>query len=89
VWRWSYASKDGGGNHRRRPESLGGGGDRGRRRRLGVERERARGTGLGRFDRPGTQSVGLDPARWAGLANGPGPNFNNLKNQKGLKQYFK
>jgi hypothetical protein len=33
------------------------------------------GTGLGRFDRPRTQSVGLDPARWAGLANGPRPNF--------------
>jgi hypothetical protein len=32
-------------------------------------------TGLGRFDRPRTQSVGLDPTRWAGLANGPGPNF--------------
>jgi hypothetical protein len=36
---------------------------------------RARGTGLGRFDRPRTQSVGLDPARWARLANRPRPNF--------------
>jgi hypothetical protein len=38
-------------------------------------RARGGGTGLGRFDRPRTQSVGLDPARWAGLANGPRPKF--------------
>jgi hypothetical protein len=71
----SFAPGGGGGNHRRRPGSSGGGGDRGRRRGLGERGVRARGTRLGQFDRPRTQSVGLDPARSAGLANGSRPNF--------------
>jgi hypothetical protein len=41
-WRRSFTSKDGGGNHRRWPESSGGGGDRGHRRGSGWREERAR-----------------------------------------------
>jgi hypothetical protein len=59
------------------------------RQRARGERREGEGDWLGPFDRPRIQSVGLDLARWARLANGPGPNFNYLKNQKGLNQYFK